>query len=61
MVSKAVGGSVNHCGGEQRKYDGVDFTILYKQKEEVAYIHNQKQKHWKVARRILIYSTNAET
>ena len=43
MVSKAVGGSVNHCGGEQRKYDGVDFTILYKQKEEVAYIHNQKQ------------------
>ena len=28
MVSKAVGGSVNHCGGEQRKYDGVDFTIV---------------------------------
>ena len=61
MVSKAVGGSVNHCGGEQRKYDGVDFTIVRSVRRRWHIYITKNKKHRRPARRILIYSTNAET
>ena len=48
-------------GGEQRKYDGVDFTIVRSVRRRWHIYITKNKKHRRPARRILIYSTNAET